>query len=63
LALPTLKLVEKRFRPGAAVVIDNTKSARNGYEDLLAHFEDPDNGYRYTELPFKGGLGLAIYLP
>jgi hypothetical protein len=55
-------LVEKRFRPGAAVVIDNTKSARNGYEDLLAHFEDPDNGYRYTELPFKGGLGLAIYL-
>jgi hypothetical protein len=62
LALPAVKLVEKHFRTGAVVVMDNTKSARSGYADLLAYFADPGNGYQYTELPFRGGLGMAVRL-
>lgn len=63
LALPALKLVEPHLAPGAIIVVDNTKTARRFYGDLLAHFADEKKGYRFTELPFKGGLGVAVFLP
>ncbi|KAH7206867.1 S-adenosyl-L-methionine-dependent methyltransferase [Fusarium oxysporum] len=62
LALPTLKLVRPRMKPGATVVADNTKAAKAGYKDLMAYLEDTTNGFKLTTLPYSGGLLVAVYL-
>ncbi|KAF4967574.1 hypothetical protein FSARC_4871 [Fusarium sarcochroum] len=62
LALPTLKLVHPRMKPGATVVVDNTEAAKTGYKDLMAYFEDPTNGFRISTVPYSGGLLVAVYV-
>ncbi|EWG41953.1 hypothetical protein FVEG_03931 [Fusarium verticillioides 7600] len=62
LALPTLKLVKPRMKPGATVVADNTEAAKAGYKDLMAYLEDNTNGFKLTTLPYSGGLLVAVYL-
>ncbi|KAJ4266225.1 hypothetical protein NW762_004206 [Fusarium torreyae] len=62
LALPTLKLVHPRMKPGATVVVDNTEAAKAGYKDLLAYLEDPTNGFKISTVPYSGGLLVAVYV-
>ncbi|KAM0562972.1 hypothetical protein ACHAPJ_001815 [Fusarium lateritium] len=62
LALPTLKLVHPRMKPGATVVVDNTEAAKAGYKDLMAYFEDPANGFKLSTVPYSGGLLVAVYV-
>ncbi|KAF4954725.1 hypothetical protein FGADI_5023 [Fusarium gaditjirri] len=62
LALPTLKLVKPRMKPGATVVADNTEAAKAGYKELVAYLEDTTNGFKLTTLPYSGGLLVAVYL-
>ncbi|KAF9870671.1 Pisatin demethylase-like protein [Colletotrichum karsti] len=61
LAMPTLAVVKPRLRPGALVVVDNIISGRAGYTDLIAHLEDPSNGFKSTTVPYPGGLHVAVY--
>ncbi|KJZ71264.1 hypothetical protein HIM_09337 [Hirsutella minnesotensis 3608] len=61
MALPTLKLVEPKMRPGAVVVLDNTIIAAEGYKDLLAYLHRPGSHFINTTLPYKNGLGMSIY--
>lgn len=61
LALPTLRLVAPRMKPGALVVADNIIAGSAGYRDLLAYLDDPQNGFRTTTAPYAGGLLVAVY--
>ncbi|KAK5053683.1 hypothetical protein LTR84_001644 [Exophiala bonariae] len=63
LALPTLKLVQPHLRYGAVVLTDNTISGAEGYADLLAYFQDPENGFHNMTLPFSNGFEMSVYLP
>ncbi|KAH6612276.1 S-adenosyl-L-methionine-dependent methyltransferase [Chaetomium sp. MPI-SDFR-AT-0129] len=62
MALPTLKLVQPRLRPGALVIADNTTMARGLYGEYLAYLRDPANGFKTTEAPYPGGLQVSVYL-
>ncbi|KAF6838011.1 O-methyltransferase [Colletotrichum musicola] len=61
LAMPTLEVVKPRLKPGALIVVDNIISSSAGYKDLLAHLDDPKNGFRTTMVPYSGGLYVAVY--
>ncbi|CAG8930175.1 unnamed protein product [Penicillium salamii] len=63
LALPTLKTVLPRLRPGAVVLTDNTISGAQGYADLLAYLRDPSNGFQNQTLPFTNGFEMSVYMP
>ncbi|KAL2820074.1 S-adenosyl-L-methionine-dependent methyltransferase [Aspergillus granulosus] len=63
LALPTLKTVLPRLRPGAVVLTDNTISGAKGYADLLAFLRDPANGFQNMTLPFTNGFEMSVYMP
>ncbi|KAG8623744.1 hypothetical protein KVT40_008720 [Elsinoe batatas] len=63
LALPTLKLVQPRLRPGAVVLTDNTISGANGYKDLLSYMKAPENGFRNITLPYTNGFEMSVYYP
>ncbi|KAJ4013064.1 hypothetical protein NW766_006884 [Fusarium irregulare] len=62
LALPTLKLVKPRMKPGATVVVDNTEAAKSGYKDLVAYLNDSANGFKLSTIPYSGGLLMAVYV-
>ncbi|KAF4340892.1 O-methyltransferase [Fusarium beomiforme] len=62
LALPTLKLVKPRMKPGATVVADNTEAAKAGYKDLVAYLQNTANGFKVTTVPYSGGLLVAVYV-
>lgn len=63
LALPTLKTVLPRLRPGAVVLVDNTISGAQGYADLLAYLRTPANGFQNMTLPFTNGFEMSVYNP
>ncbi|KAL3449343.1 putative O-methyltransferase [Aspergillus insuetus] len=63
LALPTLKTVLPRLRPGAVVLTDNTISGAKGYADLLAFMREPKNGFQNMTLPFTNGFEMSVYIP
>ncbi|CAG8143600.1 unnamed protein product [Penicillium olsonii] len=63
LALPTLKTVLPRLRPGAVVLTDNTISGAQGYADLLAYLRDPANGFQNQTLPFTNGFEMSVHMP
>ncbi|OJJ05159.1 hypothetical protein ASPVEDRAFT_31565 [Aspergillus versicolor CBS 583.65] len=63
LALPTLKTVLPRLRPGAVVLTDNTISGAKGYADLLAYLREPANGFQNMTLPFTNGFEMSVYRP
>lgn len=62
MALPTLKLVQPRMRPGATVVVDNNLAAKMGYKGLVTYLENPANGFKMSIAPYSGGLLLAVYV-
>lgn len=62
-ALPALKLLLPKLRPGALVFTDNVVQAAEGYGDLLQVLQDPNGPFRTVTLPFKGGLGMSVYVP
>ncbi|KAL3460606.1 S-adenosyl-L-methionine-dependent methyltransferase [Aspergillus heterothallicus] len=63
LALPTLKTVLPRMRPGAVVLADNTISGAKGYAELLAFLRCPENGFQNMTLPFTNGFEMSVYMP
>ncbi|KAI3395353.1 hypothetical protein diail_1409 [Diaporthe ilicicola] len=63
LALPTLKIVQPKLRPGAVVIVDNTISGEERYKDLLLHLRDPESGYSNLTLPYHNGLDVCVYHP
>ncbi|KAJ3999881.1 S-adenosyl-L-methionine-dependent methyltransferase [Lentinula boryana] len=63
LALPTVKLVQSKLRPGAVILVDHTLTAADGYRELLAYFEAPNSGFRSLTLPYSGGLEMTVYNP
>ncbi|KAH8690489.1 O-methyltransferase [Talaromyces proteolyticus] len=63
LALPTLKVVQPRLRPGAVIVADNTISSAVGYKEFFDYVKDPEGPFRTLTLPYSGGLELVTYMP
>ncbi|KAJ7627641.1 S-adenosyl-L-methionine-dependent methyltransferase [Mycena polygramma] len=63
LALPTLKLVRPRLRPGAVVLVDNTTTAADGYKELLAYMKAPGSGFTNIVVPYSGGFEMSVYYP
>jgi len=62
-AVPALRLLLPKLRPGAVVVTDNTISAAQGYAELLQVLRSPDGPFRSVTLPFNGGLEFSVYDP
>ncbi|KAF5390139.1 hypothetical protein D9757_003786 [Collybiopsis confluens] len=63
LALPTLKLVQPKLRPGAVVLTDNTQRAAEGYTELLEYFGGFQSGFSSVTLPYSGGFEMTVYNP
>ncbi len=63
LALPTLKLIQPRLRPGAVVLTDNTISSAEGYKDLLNYLRAEGSGFANMTLPFTNGFEMSVYMP
>jgi predicted O-methyltransferase YrrM len=59
-SLEVFRLIAPRLRKGAFVVVDGTDMLREAQADFLAYLRDPPNGFRYTELSFGDGTGLAV---
>jgi predicted O-methyltransferase YrrM len=59
-SLEVFRLIAPRLRSGAIVVVDGTHTLREPQADFLAWLRDPKNGFRYTELSFGDGTGLAV---
>jgi predicted O-methyltransferase YrrM len=62
-ALPALKLLLPRMRPGAVVVTDNVIHSAAGYKDLFEVLRDPNGDFRSVTLPYSGGLEMSVYWP
>jgi predicted O-methyltransferase YrrM len=62
MALPALRLVAPRMRPGAIVLSDNTLQFAKRYADYLSFVRDPANGFHSMTLPMKGGMELSVRL-
>ena len=61
MALPTLKLLESRFRPGTVLIVDNPISAKEGYAEFYSYVNA--GPYNSLTLPFEDGLGMVVYSP
>jgi predicted O-methyltransferase YrrM len=59
-SLEVFRLILPRLRKGAIVVVDGTNNLRELLADFLAYLRDAKNGFRYTELSFGDGTGLAV---
>jgi predicted O-methyltransferase YrrM len=59
-SLEVFRLIRPRLRDGAIVVVDGTNNLREPLADFLAYLRDAKNGFRYTELSFGDGTGLAM---
>jgi predicted O-methyltransferase YrrM len=60
MALPALRLVAPRLRPGAIVLCDNTARYVDRYAEYLAYVRDSANGFRSMTLPMKGGFEMSV---
>ena len=60
LALPALKLVEPKMRPGTVIIIDNSISSASRYAELLAYLRAPGNGFTSLTIPYSKGLDMVI---
>ncbi|KAJ4495460.1 putative O-methyltransferase [Lentinula lateritia] len=63
LALPTVKVIQSKLRPGAVILTDHTLTAATGYKELLDYFEAPDSGFHSLTLPYSGGFEMTVYNP
>ena len=62
MALPALKLVAPRFRPGTIVLCDNVVQFAREYRDYLGFVRDPLKGFRSLTLPMKGGVEMSVWV-
>lgn len=60
LARPMIEMLAPRLRSGAMVVCDNTAQFSEQYRDYLDYVRSPENGFRSTQLPYRGGLELSV---
>ncbi|KAK6534840.1 hypothetical protein TWF281_006139 [Arthrobotrys megalospora] len=63
MALPTLKLVQPKFRPGSVVIADNTIGSAAEYKELFDYIRAPDSGFTNITLPYHKGLEMSVYSP
>lgn len=63
MVIPTLEILEPRFRRGTVLIADNTVSSSNGYESFFERVKAPGGNYRTLTLPFSGGLEMVTYWP
>ncbi|KAJ6440122.1 O-methyltransferase [Purpureocillium lavendulum] len=63
MALPTLKVVQPKMRPGAVVITDNTIGSAPGYKELLNYLRGPESKFINLTLPYHKGLEMSVYLP
>ena len=62
-ALPALKAVLPKLKPGAIVLTDNVIQAEARYQELFSVLRNPEGDFRSLTLPFKGGFEISVYLP
>lgn len=60
LARPIIEMLAPRLRPGAVVVCDNTAQFSEQYRDYLTFVRAPENGFRSTQLPYRGGMEFSV---
>ncbi|TXT13323.1 hypothetical protein VHUM_00690 [Vanrija humicola] len=63
MALPTLKLVQPHFRPGAVIVADNPITSAKGYAELWEYIRAPGSGFTSLNVPYSNGLEMVVYYP
>ena len=61
LALPALKLLKPKLRPGAIVMCDNVRQFARAYRDYTDFVRNPANGFRSMLWPRQGGVELSVY--
>ncbi|KAK1149589.1 hypothetical protein N8T08_005138 [Aspergillus melleus] len=61
MALPALKAVQDKLKPGALIIADNTIAAKDGYKELFEYVDQEGSPYKRVTLPFKGGMDMIIY--
>lgn len=63
LELPTVKLVERKLRPEAVIITENTLSGAERYKDLSEYLRQPESTFINTTLPYTNGLEMSVYVP
>ena len=63
MVLPTVKLLEPKFRRGTVIISDNTTASVEGYSEFFAYINAPGSSYRTITLPYAGGLEMTVYNP
>ncbi|KAI9043062.1 O-methyltransferase [Aspergillus affinis] len=61
MALPALKAVQDKLRPGAVIIADNTVIAKDGYKELFEYVDQEGSSFKRVTLPFKGGMDMIVY--
>jgi len=64
LALPVLRLLEPSLRPGSLVLVDDVEMdwGSDVHGPLMAHLNDPANGYLVVTVPTGDGIALSVKL-
>ena len=60
MALPALKIIEPKLRPGALVLCDNVVSGAIEYADTLSYVRDPDGPFQSVTIPGQGGVEISM---
>ncbi len=63
MALPALKLIQPRLKPGAVVIVDNVVQSADGYKELQKYLLASESPFQSTTLPYTGGLQMSVYVP
>ncbi|RVD81866.1 uncharacterized protein DFL_009713 [Arthrobotrys flagrans] len=63
MVVPTLKLVQPKFRPGSVVIADNTIGSAPSYKEFFDYIRAPDSGFTNITLPYHKGLEMSVYSP
>ncbi|KAF3166264.1 hypothetical protein TWF788_000518 [Orbilia oligospora] len=63
MVVPTLKLVQPKFRPGSVVIADNTVGSAPEYQEFFDYIRAPDSGFTNITLPYHKGLEMSVYSP
>lgn len=61
IALPALKLLVPRLRPGAIVMCDNVKQCARAYRNYTDYVRNPGNGFRSMLWPGQGGTEISVW--
>lgn len=61
MALPALKAVQDKLRPGAVIIADNTVMVKDLYQEFFEYVDQEGGPFKRVTLPFKGGLDMIVY--